>query len=96
MQNVRIAQIKGKEWKKQLLNYLFCYRITPHSIMSIAPTEALMGCKLGTELPCLRHKAVLDEKLRDADNLNKMKWKYCEQRDAKPVNIKVVDKVSMH
>jgi hypothetical protein len=95
LQRIRIAQVEGKDWKEELQNYLFCYRTTPHSVLGISPAEALMGRKLRTKLPDLRPKAVLDEHLRDADNLKKMKGKDYkdEKRGAKPSNVEVGDKV---
>lgn len=43
---IRIAEMEGNDWKRELQNFLFQYRNTPHTVTSLSPTELLMGRKL--------------------------------------------------
>ena len=40
---IRIATLEGKDWKKELQNFLFQYRTTPHTVTGLSPAELLMG-----------------------------------------------------
>ena len=57
------------------MNYLICYRSTPHSVTGISPAEALFRRQLRTKLPELRNRNRLDEEMRDRDRVLKMKGK---------------------
>ena len=48
---VRIARLEGKDWRKALENFLFQYRITPHTVTGVSTAELLMGRKLRDKLP---------------------------------------------
>ena len=48
---VRIACFEGKDWIKALENFLFQYRVTPHTVTAVSPAELLMGRKLCDKLP---------------------------------------------
>lgn len=48
---VRIARLEGKDWRKALADFLFQYRVTPHTVTGISPAELLMGRKLRDKLP---------------------------------------------
>ena len=48
---IRIAQLQGKNWKGEVLDFLFHYRNTPHTVTSLSPAELLMGRKLRDKLP---------------------------------------------
>jgi hypothetical protein len=48
---VRIARLEGKDWKKALEDFLFHYRVTPHTVTDATPAELLMGRKLRDKLP---------------------------------------------
>ena len=43
---IQIAASEGKVWKQELQRYLFQYRVTPHSITSVAPCKLLFNRKL--------------------------------------------------
>src|SRR6218665_3682977 len=87
---------EGKNWKEELLTYLFAYRTTPHSTLGISPAEALYGRKL-TKLPELRPSVPDDESIRDEDRLKKFKGKdYADnRRRAAEADICIGDKVLM-
>jgi hypothetical protein len=71
MKRVRIAIAEGHNWKEALNDYVFAYRITPHSTTGIPPAEALFGRKLRSKLPQIALKGKDDEEMRDADTLHK-------------------------
>ena len=48
---IRIAQLQGKDWKREVQDFLFQYRSTPHTVTSLSPAELLMGRKLRDKLP---------------------------------------------
>ena len=50
---IQIAVSEGKVWKQELHRYLFQYRVTPHSITSVAPCELLFNRKVRGKLPSL-------------------------------------------
>src|SRR6218665_2301746 len=78
---IKIAQGEGKNWKEELLTYLFAYRTTPPSTLGISPAEALCGRKLRTKLPELRPSVPDDESIPDEDRLKKFKGKkYADDR----------------
>ena len=48
---IRIVQLKSKDWKREVQDFLFQYRSTPHTVTSLSPAELLMGRKLRDKLP---------------------------------------------
>lgn len=46
-----VKEKEGKDWRKSLQNFLFQYRVTPHTVTAVSPTELLMGRKLQDKLP---------------------------------------------
>src|SRR6218665_1399428 len=56
---IKIAQGERKNWKEELLTYLFAYRTTPHSTLGISSAEALYGRKLRTKLPELPRSTLI-------------------------------------
>ena len=51
---------EGKVWKQELQRYLFQYRVTPHSITSVAPCELLFNRKLRGKLPSLSVQKIVN------------------------------------
>ena len=51
---IRIAQLQGKDWKREVQDFLFQYRSTPHTVTSLSPAELLMGRKLRDKLPQIK------------------------------------------
>ena len=41
----------GRDWRQAVHDFLFQYRVTPHSVTGISPAELLMGRKLRDKLP---------------------------------------------
>lgn len=48
---VLIARLEEKDWSKALENFLFQYRVTPHTVSGVSPAELLMGRKPRDKLP---------------------------------------------
>jgi len=51
---MKIAQVEGKEWKKEVCNYLVAYKLTPHATTGV---QLLFGRKMRTKLPELREES---------------------------------------
>ena len=50
---VKIANVQKQDLRKEMGNFLFQYRNTPHATTGLSPAELLMGRKLRDKLPCL-------------------------------------------
>ena len=61
---VRIARVERRDWKKELSDFLFHYRVTPHTVTGLSPAELLLGRKLRDKLPKLK---IPDEQATEAD-----------------------------
>ena len=51
MRRIRIAIAESQNWQEALADYIFAYRITPHSTTVIPPVEALFGRKIRSKMP---------------------------------------------
>ena len=51
---IRIARVERQDWKKELSDFLFYYRVTPHTVTGLSPAELLLGRKLRDKLPKLK------------------------------------------
>jgi len=67
LKSMRIAQVEGKGWRKELAHCIATYRTTAHSVTRVCPAESLFGRRIPTKLPELCERAVNDEKLQDRD-----------------------------
>ena len=98
---VRIARLEGKDWRKALENFLFQYRVTPHTVTGVSPAELLMGRKLRDKLPRVEFskdratEAYWQQLLRERDSRAKLRQKeYADRtRGAKHSDIEEGDKV---
>ena len=48
---VHIARLEEKDWRTALENFVFQYRVTPHTVTGVSPAELLMRRKLRDKLP---------------------------------------------
>ena len=48
---VRISRLEARDWRKAHQDFLFQYRVTPHTVTGMSPAELLMGRKLRDKLP---------------------------------------------
>ena len=81
-----------------MYTFLHQYRATPHSTISVSPSEALNNRKLKTHLPdppSTLSKSEKDEEIRSRDEKNKSTMRsYSDKRNhAKPNNITLGDTV---
>lgn len=98
---VRIARLEGKDWWKSLQNFLFQYRVTPHTVTAVSPALLLMGRKLRDKLPQVKiledrpPEPFWKQKLRERDARVKLRQKEHadKTRAAKYSNIEEGDKV---
>ncbi len=98
---VRIARLEGKDWKKALEDFLFHYRVTPHTVTDATPAELLMGRKLRDKLPRVEvnesrvTEAERKQLLKERDARKKLRQKqYADKtRAARDSNIGEGDRV---
>ena len=79
---LKVAQVEGKNWRKELPKFLLVYRSTPQVSTGSTPASLMFGRELKTKLPELRgEKSVLDESSRERDWQHKLEHK--EYADSK-------------
>ena len=80
MKIIRISQVEGKNWKKDVRKYLKACRSTPHKTTGVSPAELLFKRKLNTILPQIGEYVSADESVREKDMLMKEKGRlYADQ-----------------
>ena len=94
MKRIRIAKAENKNWQKEIHEYIFAYRTTPHSVTGLTPAEIMFNRKLRTKLPEFNHKQE-DEEVRDRDKTHKVHNKnYLDaKRNASQSDLEVGDAV---
>ncbi|XP_055623840.1 uncharacterized protein K02A2.6-like [Toxorhynchites rutilus septentrionalis] len=95
LKRLRIAQELGKDWRKDLRQYLLVYHSSNHSTTGKAPAELMFGRKMRTKLPSVPINIYDDEEMREKDKIEKEKGRvYADKRrKAEPSTIEVGDKV---
>jgi len=88
---IQIAVSEGKVWKQELQRYLFQYRVTPHSITSVAPCELLFNRKLRGKLPSLSVQKIVN--VHDTAKESEQQKQVYQKRKAKYSTINVGDRV---
>ena len=79
---LKVAQVEGKNWSKELPKFLLAYRSTPQVSTGSTPASLMFGRELKTKLPELRgEQSVLDESSRERDWQHKLEHK--EYADSK-------------
>ena len=79
---LKVAQVEGKNWRKELPKFLLAYRSTPQVSTGSTPASLMFGRELKTKLPELRgERSVLDESSRERDWQHKLEHK--EYADSK-------------
>ena len=85
---VRIARLERRDWRKALENFLFQYKVTPHTVTGISPAESLMGRKLRDKLPKVQFlkdratEAQWQNLLRERDARAKLRQEYADRTRA--------------
>ena len=93
LKSIRIAYAEGKDWKHELLRYIFSYRNTPHSSTGVSPASLIFnGRVINDKLPMFPRrepKRVTDA--RRNDNISKSKMKKYADRKARRSDIETGD-----
>lgn len=94
LKSMRILQVEGKGWKKELTHCIATYRTIPHSVTRVCPAESLFGRRIPTKLSELRERTVNDEELQDGDweKTTRLKIYADTSRGAQPCDLQVGDR----
>lgn len=99
IKRLKISQIYGRDWKKDLLQYLMMYYVSPHSTTGKPPADLMYGRSIRDKLPIvydgLDHFGIPSSELRDRDTLSKEQQKRLvdTKRRAVPSQLQEGDKV---
>jgi transposase InsO family protein len=97
MKAIRVAVVQGKDWKKNLQEFLRMYRCTPHATTQFTPYRLMFGRDPRTKLPepTRSSQHMDDEAIRSRDTFAKAKMKsYADKRHhAKDTNLEPGDAV---
>ena len=89
---IRAAYAEGRDWRKDLYQFLLNYRATPHSTTGFAPAELLFNRKIKTKLPQVSTKRNSDIDRTVQKNDERAKEKHANKRSrARVSNIRVGD-----
>ena len=92
-----IANLEGKNWQTELINWLVAYRSTLQATTGAKPFNLMLGQEVRMKLPKLRRETVevSREEVRDHDWSNKLKGKaYADvHRGAMPKSMRIGDTV---
>ena len=96
MKAVRTAYLERTEWKKQLQNFLFTYRNTPHCTTNLAPATVMFQRDTSFTIPSLKsrfenYNQTAREKQKEAKA--KRKEYYDQRNNAVDHNIEIGDTV---
>ncbi|XP_062541106.1 uncharacterized protein K02A2.6-like [Armigeres subalbatus] len=80
VKRLQISAALGRDWKKDLHDYLIMYYTTPHSITGKTPTELMYGHTIRSKLPAIEDIETTppNADFRDRDKLLKEKGKEVE------------------
>ena len=95
MKRIRIAEVEGQDWRRELLKYVTKYRKINHATTGRSPAELLFNRKIRGKLLELQSDHCSDLEVRDRDAEFKAKTEaYAdERRNARPSYIQVGDQV---
>ena len=98
MKTIRIAHIEGKDIRKEINNFLFAYRNTPHSSTKITPANVMSNRKIRHNIPDWTDKInqkKMNENLQENDKNSKYKSKHYMDNKHRSTNIamKIGDRV---
>ncbi|XP_055586012.1 uncharacterized protein K02A2.6-like [Uranotaenia lowii] len=99
LKRLQISHAFGRDWKKDLKDYLMMYYTTPHSTTGKTPTELCYGRTIRSKLPTIEdlETTPTSTDYRDQDRMRKHKGKETEdiRRGAETSKIQQGDKVLM-
>ncbi|KXJ71345.1 hypothetical protein RP20_CCG020782 [Aedes albopictus] len=99
LKRLQISHALGRDWRRDLREYLMMYYTTPHSITGRTPTELLYGRTIRSKIPALEDVETkpTDDGVRDRDRVLKDKGKQLEdlRRRARKSSLSAGDTVLM-
>jgi hypothetical protein len=96
LKGLKISNALGRDWKKDMQDFLLMYRTTPHSVTGKSPAELLFGRKIRDKLPSIYGDTKNQyTEIQDRDKMLKQKGKEVvdRKRKAKPSGLGVGDLV---
>ena len=77
LRTLRIAKATTNDWRKAILEYVYIYNTTPHSVIGKPPIELLTSRPVKDLLPSLKTDPYWnsDEEVRDKDRMKKLHGK---------------------
>lgn len=99
LKRLQISHALGRDWRRDLREYLLMYYTTPHSITGKTPTELLYGRTIRSKIPALDdiETTPASNEVRDRDRVLKDKGKHSEdlRRRARKSSLTTGDTVLM-
>lgn len=93
--SIRVANVEGRDWKKELHIFLLNYQATPHATTGFSPAELLFNREIKTNLPQIvsRGDPERDTVTRERDEKAKDRMKeYADQKQrAAILHVKIGD-----
>ena len=98
---IQTAHIEKRDFKEAVYDFLFTYRVTPHSSTKIAPADMMFNRKINFPIPSFNSKieqASTELNLKQNDQISKDRNKqYIDQkRHIKDRHIDTGDRVLVH
>ena len=92
---IRIAHAEKKDWKHELLRYIFTYRNTPHTSTGVSPASLIFnGRMINDKLPMFpRQEEKRVTEARQNDNVAKIKIKKYADKKTKRSDVATGDQV---
>lgn len=99
LKRLQISHALGRDWRRDLRDYLLMYYTTPHSITGKTPTELMHGRTIRSKIPALEDIETTPARndVRDRDRVLKDKGKQAEdqRRHARKSSLSTGDTVLM-
>ncbi|XP_055622409.1 uncharacterized protein K02A2.6-like [Toxorhynchites rutilus septentrionalis] len=95
LKRLRIAQELGKDWRRELRQYLLMCHAANHTTTGKSPSELMFGRRMRTKLPTILATSPEYDEVRDRDVVEKEKGRVYadEKRRARKSDIEVGDQV---
>lgn len=92
---IKCAQIEGRNWRKEMQQFLASYRTTPHCTTGESPSSLFLKRTVKTKLPSLEERDKEYSRIQEKDEKQKSKMKeYADQKGyVKPIQIEVGETV---
>ena len=79
---VKTTTAEGRNWKKEVYNFLLLYRNTPHCTTTVSPSMMLMNRRLKDKIPCINKESEIVKNAKIINLKKKLKSKdYYDKRN---------------